>query len=178
MVLGYWHDRTKWQELAPFAKPDAVPDLVAPGVYDPAYDGYGNWSFNVAFAAARGLDSYVARMGGLAEVEPWLQAGVPVVLSVAWKEGELTGAPLPRSRGHLLVATGFTPEGDVIVADPAGASSAEVRRSYLRSEFERCWLRPYGTAYLIYPAPWPVPAKLRIPYLKEGKKLLAHLATM
>jgi len=174
MVLGYWHERTGRPELAPFVAPGAVPNLVAPGVYDPQYEGYGNWSFNVAFAAALGLHSYVVRMDSLAAIGPWLEAGVPVVLSVAWDEGQLTGAPLPRSKGHLLVATGLTASGDVLVADPAGSNSAEVRRCYRRAELEACWLRPYGTAYLIYPPDWPAPAVGANVGQNSRRKLLAE----
>lgn len=153
MVLGYWYECTQDPTLASFRLPDAVPQIVAPRVYDPKYDGYGNWSFNVAFAANMGLDSYVARMQSLAEIEPWVHSGIPVVATIAWREGQLRGAPIPRSFGHLVVVTGFTTKGDVLVADPAGSNRSEVRRCYQRSEFELCWLRPHGTAYLIAPKP-------------------------
>ena len=36
---------------------------------------------------------------------------MPVVMSIAWKKGELTGAPIPSSSGHLIVLAGFDTTG-------------------------------------------------------------------
>ena len=68
------------------------------GVYDWVYEGHGNWPFNTAYAAARGLEASVARFRSLAEAEPWIAAGVPVGMSYAWKPGMLTGAPVSQLR--------------------------------------------------------------------------------
>lgn len=67
------------------------------------------------------------RFGGFAELERWI------------------------ARGHLLVVRGFTPEGDVIVNDPAAASDEGVRRVYKRELFQRAWLDRSGVVYIIYP---------------------------
>lgn len=144
MVLGYWGV-------------DAGPceprvRATVEGVYDYVYDGHGNWPFNTAYAASRGMEAYVVRFAGLDQVEPWVKSGVPVVVSYAWKKGELTNAPIAASSGHLGVIVGFNDRGDPIVNDPAAASDAEVQRSYLRSEFEQLWLKnSAGTVYLIFP---------------------------
>lgn len=151
MVLGYWYTQTGDQALASFVDPQAVPRLVAPGVYDVAYQGYGNWSFNAAYAANLGLRSFVTRLDSIDQLEEWLVCGVPVIMSIAWKEGQLEGAPIPKSNGHLIVAIGIDEVGDVIVADPAAKRLDQVRRTYKRKELEACWLRPHGTIYLIYP---------------------------
>ena len=127
-------------------------------MYDPVYDGYGNWSFNTAYAAAQGLDAYVACFDDLAQLESWIAAGVPVVISVAWKPGELTGAPIASSAGHLLVVAGFDEYGHVIVADPRGEHEHEVRRIYDATQLERAWQNnSAGMVYLVYPPNWPVP---------------------
>ncbi len=131
---------------------DVAVARVAADTYDWAYDGYGNWSFNVAYAARFGLDTYVARFGSLRDVERAVLAGVPVVTSYAWEPGELQGAPLERSEGHLGVVVGFDDAGDPIVNDPAAPRDADVRRTYRRREFERQWLRRSGgAAYVIRP---------------------------
>ncbi len=159
MALAYWQARTGDPQLAPFAERRAVAEIATPRVYDPAYDGHGNWSFNTAFAGSLGLDAAVARFGSLAELVPWLQAGVPVIVSVAWRAGELANAPIPASRGHLLVLAGFDTGGRAIVADPRGDTEAEVRRLYDAAELERAWqANSDGTVYLIYPRGWQVPA--------------------
>lgn len=68
-------------------------------------------------------------------------------------QGDLTGATIPSSGGHLLVIVGFDGVGNPIVNDPAAASNDEVQRTYLRSEFEPLWLSASGgLVYLIYPS--------------------------
>lgn len=150
MVLAYWN-----QDTGP-CEP-RVRAAVA-GVYDWVYDGHGNWPFNTAYAATHALEGYVARFTSLAQAEEWIAAGVPVVVSLAWDPGELTGAPLPQSSGHLMVLVGFDADGDPVVNDPAAPSDSTVQRTYIREEFESLWLEhTSGTVYLIYPAHWSVP---------------------
>jgi hypothetical protein len=159
MLLAYWHARTGAADLAAFAGRAAVAQLVAPGVYDPVYDGYGNWSFNTAYAAAQGLDAYVACFDSLAQLEPWIAAGVPVVISVAWEAGELANAPIASSAGHLLIVAGFDEGGGVIVADPRGEREDQVRRVYNAMQLETAWQQnSSGMVYLIHPHDWPIPA--------------------
>jgi hypothetical protein len=150
MVLGYWsHDTGPCEPR--------VRAAVA-GVFDWLYDGHGNWPFNTAYAATQNLEGYVARFTSLAQAEPWIAAGVPVVMSIAWKKGELTGSTIPSTNGHLLVLVGFDASGNPIINDPAAASDGGVRVTYLRSEFEPLWLEASGgTVYLIYPAGQAVP---------------------
>jgi hypothetical protein len=150
MVLGYWS-----QDTGP-CEP-RVRAAVA-GVYDWLYDGHGNWPFNTAYAATQNLEAYVARFTSLAQAEPWIAAGVPVVMSIAWKKGDLTGATIPSTNGHLLVLVGFDSAGNPIVNDPAAPDDSTVQRTYLRSEFEPLWQAASGgTVYLIYPSGQAVP---------------------
>ena len=129
------------------------------GVYDWIYGGYGNWPFNTAYAATKGFDAYVARFTSMDRVEEFIAAGIPVVISIAWGKGDLTGAPIPSSAGHLMVVVGFDGSGNPIVNDPAAASDEDVQRTYLRSEFEPLWLtNSGGTVYLIYLQGGSVPA--------------------
>lgn len=129
------------------------------GVYDWLYDGHGNWPFNTAYAAAQGLEGYVARFTSMAQAEEWVAAGVPVVFSYAWKKSELTGAPIPSSNGHLATLVGFDAAGNPIVNDPAAAGDAAARRTYNRAELESLWLEHSGgMVYLIYPAGRAVPS--------------------
>lgn len=133
-----------WGVLRPTA--DWVKD-----VYDEAEKIYGNWPFNVQAAAEQGLESYVTRLGSMRELQDEIAEGRPVVVSLTFAEGELTGAPLKKTRGHLLVVRGFTAEGDVIVNDPA-APPDSVRRVYRRDEFRKVWLvNKRGLAYRIRP---------------------------
>ncbi len=123
------------------------------GVYDWLYGGHGNWPFNTAYAHALSggqLEAYVTRLASMAEAEQWIARGVPLIISYGWREGQLTGAPIPRSSGHLAVLVGFDASGNPVVNDPAAPDDASVRRTYLRYELEPLWLRHSGgTVYLI-----------------------------
>jgi hypothetical protein len=152
MILAYWGETVHRPDLNL-----AVP-TVAAGTYDTAYDGAGNWPFNTAYAAEHGLTAYVTRFYSLSQVERWVQAHVPIAISIAFAPGELPGAPISSTSGHLLVVRGFTRSGDPIVNDPAAANDAAVRIVYPRAALERAWQRgSHGTAYVIYPAGWHVP---------------------
>lgn len=149
MVLGYWRC-----DDGPCEK--RVRDVVA-GVYDRVYDGHGNWSFNVAYAGSLvGMEAYVARFSGLERLEPWIAAGVPIVLSLSWDNDggrPLSAAPVPRSSGHLTTLVGFDREGDAVMNEPAAPSDDAVRRVYVRRELEARWLSASGgTAYVIFPS--------------------------
>ncbi len=123
---------------------------VCRGVFDHAQKIYGNWPLNTAYAhRVSGREAYVARAGGLEEVEEEIAAGRPVILSHRWKAGDLDGAPIASSNGHLIVVVGFTPEGDVVVNDPA-AKPGEVRRTYKRRQLYATFLeRGSGVVYIV-----------------------------
>ncbi|NYE37065.1 uncharacterized protein YvpB [Nocardioides cavernae] len=150
MVLGYYGITPTPTGIAA-GHADAVVDHTAKMVYDHGYEGTGNWAFNTAYAATLvGGDSYVTRMRDLREAEDHIAAGVPLIVSIAFGRNQLAGAPISTSNGHLLVIVGFEADGDVVVNDPAGATNAEVRRTYDRAQFERLWIAASGgTAYVI-----------------------------
>ena len=155
MVVEYWGRRPSAADLAWIAPTivDPAVDHAARSTYDAAYRGTGNWPFNAAYAARYGLRAFVTQLRSLAEAERFIDAGIPLVASLSWRAGELPGFYLGLgSNGHLLVVTGFSPTGDVIVNDPAAASNPEVRRVYPRLAFERAWLGGSGgVVYVIHP---------------------------
>ena len=156
MVLGYWQGGGEEADSCAARVEGAVE-----GVYDWLYDGHGNWPFNTAYAATHGLEAYVARFTSMAQAEPWIAAGVPVVISFAWKKGTLEGAAIQSSNGHLAVLVGFDDAGNPIVNDPAAGSDADVQRTYNRAELESLWLEHSGgTVYLIYPRGHAVPPEV------------------
>ena len=160
MVLGYYGrlpapGSYSWVG----ARPDPWVDEVARRTYDVDYEGTGNWPFNTAYAASRGLSAFVTRLRSLSEAESLIAAGIPVIASVSFSSGGLYGAPISSTAGHLLVIVGFTATGDVVANDPAAATSAGVRRTYNRAQFESVWLGGSGgTAYVIHDAAHPLPA--------------------
>jgi hypothetical protein len=144
MIVAYW------QGYSGPCEP-AVRAAVA-GIYDWIYGGTGNWPFNTAYAATHGLQGSVRRFSSMDEIEVWVAQGVPVAISFAWGKGQLTGAAVKSSSGHLSVVVGFDGQGNPIVNDPAAGSDEDVQRTYLRSELEPLWLGSSGgTVYLIKP---------------------------
>jgi hypothetical protein len=160
MVLGYYGRLPAPSSYAWVgSRPDPWVDEVARRTYDDSYEGTGNWPFNTAYAASRGLSAFVTRLRSLAEAESFIAAGIPVIASVSFPSGALSGAPISSTAGHLLVIVGFTSSGDVVVNDPAASSASGVRRTYARDQLERAWLEGSGgTAYVIHDDAHPLPA--------------------
>jgi hypothetical protein len=121
---------------------------VAREVYDETYRSTGNWVLNMAYAARRGARAFVAYMRDFRSASRLIDAGFPLVLSVAWQPAELPDAPLEASAGHLLVLRGFDKNGDALVNDPAQPA---VSVTYRSAALERCWLRHGGVTYVIAP---------------------------
>jgi hypothetical protein len=153
MVAAYWSNILNDPSLN-----ESVPDT-ARDVYDFTYQGTGNWPFNTAYTGAHGLRSFVTRMYSLSQIEQWIKVGVPIVVSIAWGPGQLPGADISSTPGHLMVVRGFTSTGDVIANDPASPTDAAVLHVYPRAIFQSLWLNASnGTVYVNYPESWPTPA--------------------
>lgn len=158
MVMAYWgerYDRNGWKR--------SVPET-ARGVYDTGAEIWGNWPFSTGYAGHLSLRSRVSRFNSIQQVERWIDAGIPVIVSLAWdnryRYRRLNNASIYRATyGHLLVVVGFTRSGDVVVNDPAASPRSQVRRVYDRGQFSRAWLnsdrwrggRSDGVVYLVHP---------------------------
>jgi Peptidase_C39 like family len=155
MVIEYWGKGPSAEDLAwvdpSYADPSV--DYAARSTYDAAYRGTGNWPFNTAYASRFGLDAFVTQLRSLAEAEQFIRAGIPLVVSIASRPGELGGFLFSGgTNGHLVVIVGFDAAGNPIVNDPAAWTNQSVRRVYNRAQFERVWLRGSdGTSYVIHP---------------------------
>lgn len=166
MVVRYWQERDQAAHYAPDATEtawvdpsfDAAVDYTARFVYDYHYQGAGNWPFNTAYAAERGLVGDVTQLHNLREAEPFITANIPLVASVAWSSNKLDTA-IKSTNGHLMVIGGFTGTGDVIAYDPASDTNAQVRHTYDREQFERAWIPASGgIVYVIRPPGFPTPS--------------------
>ena len=125
-----------------------VPET-ARAVFDRAYNGTGNWAFNVAFSGSLGLRAAVAYLRNLDHAQRLIENGIPLAISYSWRGDELPGAPVEHSDGHLAVLCGFTQNGDCAMNDPAAPN---VRVVYPRAAIERIWQRNNGVTYVIAPA--------------------------
>lgn len=156
MLLGYWGRRPDAAETAWVGHADDPATVHAVRqVFDEAYGGAGNWAFNVAYAAERGLRGYVTRLRGLSEAQRFLQAGIPLAVSVRFTPADLPGAAY-ETDGHLLTIVGFTSTGDVICNDPGSrgvASVDAVRIVFPRAAFEQAWhAGSGGITYVLHPS--------------------------
>lgn len=160
MLLRYWSDKLNRPKL------DHDVPAVASSVYDTAWKGTGNWSFNMAFPGSfPGMTSYVTRLGSIADLEQWIKAGVPVACSVSYylllgrgKKGA--------DDGHLVVLVGFDKDGNPIFNDPA--ANHELQSTYKRADFELGWADSHHTVYLVYPTGTLVPTSEHGEWLNSG----------
>jgi hypothetical protein len=140
MVLDYWGRHVDLPGLAA--------EMLVPSV-----DLYGVWPAAIRSAAGRGLAGYLLRFPDWPSAAWCLAHGLPVIASVRYGDGELTGAAIAATPGHLVVLTGL--EGNsVLVNDPAAPTAREVRRRYALDEVCRVWLERTGVGYVLFdPAP-------------------------
>jgi len=145
MLLAYWSARTSDSAL------DVTVPAAASGTYDTVYGGNGNWPFNIAYAGSLGLVGEVAWFSSMSDLEPLVARGIPVALSAAWEAGDIDGAAISSTAGHLLVVRGFDADGNVAVNDPAAATNAGVDRIYDRAQLAGAWLGGSGgVAYVLW----------------------------
>lgn len=137
MVLEYWGQRVPVTSLAA-------------EMFHPELDRYGIWPAAIAAAARRGVAGYLLRFPDWSVAAWCLARGLPVIASIRYEFGELGGAAIPRTDGHLVVLTGEDVT-HVHVNDPAGRTAIEVPRHYRREEICRIWLERGGVGYVFFP---------------------------
>lgn len=162
MVLGYYRKLPAPSEYVavPAGHPDPWVDHAARATYDTAFGGCGNWSFGTAYAGPRTGHAFVTRLRSLREAEEFIAYNIPLVASISFGRGQLSGAPIAATQGHLLTIVGFAANGDVVTNDPAAPSNSSVRRTYRRAQFEAAWQRRSGgLVYVIRDAQHPLPPR-------------------
>ncbi|HEY3854917.1 MAG TPA: C39 family peptidase [Verrucomicrobiae bacterium] len=152
MALAHWSQALHRPEL------DVDVPSAAKAVIDKNY-GAGNWPFNTAFAGSfDGMRAYVTRFSDISELEQWIAAGIPVIISAPWNL--LHPGRNDTGSGHLVVCIGFAKNGDVVINDPATNLNAgqHVRHIYARQNVVDAWRKSRNTVYLIYPETAKLPA--------------------
>jgi uncharacterized protein YvpB len=146
MVLAYWSEQLHRPELN-----HTVPET-AHAIADGLRGDTGNWPFNTAYAGQYpGMRAYVTRLEDVSELEDWVGAGIPVIISVSsYLTNSRTNGP---DNGHLITCVGFTDNGDVVVNDPGVSVKRNVRarRVYTRENVAKAWKKSKNAVYLIYP---------------------------
>jgi uncharacterized protein YvpB len=137
MVLGYWG-----------APASAV--SVAEEVFHAPTDRYGVWPAAIRAAGRHGLGGYLLRFPDWSSAAWCLEHELPIIASVRYAAGELRGAPLAGTSGHLIVLTGCD-DTHVSVNDPVAPSPAEVPRRYRLEDIQRVWIGRTGVGYVLFP---------------------------
>lgn len=126
-----------------------TPARIAADVYHAALDLYGVWPAAIAAAGRRGVLGYLLRFPDWASAAWCLERGIPIIASIRYGRGQLAGAAIEETKGHLVVLTGY--DGDhVLVNDPAAPTTASVRRRYRLDQFVRAWLGGSGVGYVLF----------------------------
>jgi Peptidase_C39 like family len=137
MVLDYWRRSPTLASLAA--------EMFHPGV-----DLYGVWPAAILAAGRRGLAGYLLRFPDWSSATWCLERGLPIIASVRYAAGELTGAAVAETPGHLIVLTGWAGD-EALVNDPAASGVPSVPRRYRLDELARVWLERTGIGYVIFP---------------------------
>ena len=124
--------------------------FIAADCWDAGAKIYGNWPFNVASLWRLGAKARLDYFPTMEMATRELLAGRLLIASIRFAEGKLTGAPISKTNGHLVLIKGLrkdeTGAFSVLVNDPAAANPEEVPRAYSLPEFEKAWT---GVAYVI-----------------------------
>ena len=147
----------RWSEV--LQRPELNRDVrdCAAGVFDKNY-GTGNWPFNTALAGSfPGMRAYITRFSDISELEDWIAAGIPVIISAPFHL--LEPGRKNTGSGHVVTCIGFTETGDVVINDPATnlEKGQKVRHIYRRENVINAWKNSHNTVYLVYPESAKIP---------------------
>lgn len=123
-----------------------LPEEIALHQFDSGFNGFGNWSFNMALAGELGYKAYVT-YADEEELLRLLDLGLPLGMSVKYSntpggaQPYLEGAPTS-TPGHLITIRGYELEGDeryYLVSDSAADSDDTSRFRYKGSQLMDAW---------------------------------------
>ncbi len=146
MVLDYWATILGNDGLS-------VPTpVIASRVYDALWGGTGNWTFNMAYIGSLPQMSAVAlRIQSVRSLQSLLAKQVPPIVSLSY--ATLKREQRASDPGHLMVVTGITENGEVMLNDPYFSPGDEDGGKVVAplSVFDEAWKRSKRLIYLIVP---------------------------
>lgn len=136
MVIDYYHKKSSIVDVSQLA-------------YNKQHDMYGLWPASIWAASRYGLLGYIYKFSQWQEVAWLLTKKIPVIASIQYDEGELTGAPMSKTQGHLVVIKGIG-KNYVVVNDPAAPDEELVEREYDLNQFSEHWFGKKGIGYVLF----------------------------
>jgi hypothetical protein len=133
-------------------------------IWDDHNEMFGNWANAVQRAGEVGMDAWLERFRNWNQVKEKIAQGQPVVASIRWAPHEFPDSPIFDDAdglltGHLIVIRGFTPDGNVIVNDPASRKHGN-GVIYPARGLAHAWFGNGGVGYVMHPPAKPLPAAL------------------
>ncbi|MCX6998865.1 MAG: C39 family peptidase, partial [Candidatus Sumerlaeota bacterium] len=102
MVLGYYGINRSEKEIC---------DLNL----DPEYEIWGGWPRSAQTLYSFGFRAYVTQIRSFEEIKSYIGRGIPLIISIRAKKGELPSTPYHEVEAHVLVISGLTEDGHVWV---------------------------------------------------------------
>jgi len=135
---------------------DLLPEEVASLAYDYYYEGFGNWPYSVAAAAAYGYEAYV-QYADFDILRQELARGYSVGISVSYSSTNtgsynyLENGAANNTPGHLITITGYETVDGVdyfFSSDSAATGDANCVRRYRADQLDKAWAS--RTAYIVH----------------------------
>ena len=100
----------------------------------------GNWTLAAQTLSRFGLRSYITQVRAFDEIPAYIERGIPLIISIRAKRGELKSPPYKEAPGHLLVVIGYDEEEKIWVNDPYNIDGQRGPRTWTRKEMEQVFI--------------------------------------
>lgn len=126
---------------------------LADEIFDPVSDAFGVWHRAVQGASQQGVRGYITRFRTWGQVSDALNRGHIIVPSIRFEAGEVNDPMVKHGRrkngtkGHLVLLTGISSDGTVMVHDTASKDYG-VNSVWQQEDLARAWFDKGGVAYV------------------------------
>jgi hypothetical protein len=127
---------------------DVAPLELAESTYHRGHDLYGIWPLAIHAAYQLGIGAWAEYFEDWSKPVSYLKRGTPLVLSIAFEEGDLKRPPYKRTGGHLLVLLGVDEAGHPITHDPNLPAERGAFLKWEAGDLARAWFGHGGVAYV------------------------------
>ncbi len=131
---------------------DPAPPLeVAARCFDRRVRIYGCWPRATQVLSEAVGAAWIERFRAVEEAEPFFAKGIPVIVSLKIRKGDIKVDPEYATSGHIIVLCGVDAGGRIIIADPGCTRRHEGYRALDRDDIERIWIQNGGIGLIAAP---------------------------